>query len=131
MLPKGEYLMSELDRLKQLNVEIGEREKAGDGEYFTTLLADDFIFRRANGAIVGKSEYIDGLASVVENPYEQRGERVESVTVNGNSAVVNAIVIVRRRNMERPGEFKNVRVFRQENDDWQLAIWINTKIRDL
>ena len=123
--------MSEFDRLKQLNAEIGEREKAGDGEYFTTLLADDFIFRRANGAIVGKSEYIDGLASVVANPYEQLDTRVENVMIDGSSAVVNTIVTAKRRNMEHPGEFKNVRVFRQENDDWRLAIWINTKIRDL
>lgn len=123
--------MDELEQLKQLNLEIGRREKAGDGEYFTKLLADDLIFRRANGVMVDKSAFIDGLATVVENPYEQSDTRVENVTVNGTSAVVRAIVIAKRRNMEHPGEFENVRVFQRENDDWRLAIWVNTKIQDL
>lgn len=123
--------MSEHEQLEQLNQELGRREKAGDGEYFAKLLTDGFIFRRANGVLVGKSAFIDGLATVVENPYEQSDTRIENVTVNGASAVVHAIVIAKRRNMEHPGEFENVRVFRQENDEWRLAIWVNTKIRDL
>src|SRR5713226_5876951 len=97
--------------LRLLNEDIGIKEQAGEIQFFDQLLADNFLFRRANGSIVDKRQYLDGLASVVQNPFEKLDTVVENVMLDGDSGVVNVLVIAKRKTMERPAVFKNVRVF--------------------
>jgi hypothetical protein len=84
-------------QLKQLNEEIGNEERKGAQArpYFEALLAEDFIFRRAGGAIENKQTYLDSLDTVKENPYERLDTYVEMVTIDGNSAVTDVIVIAK------------------------------------
>jgi len=117
--------------LRRLNEEIGIKEQAGEVRFFDELLTDNFLFRRANGSIVDKRHYCDGLASVAENPYERLDTVVENVTLDEDSGVVNIIVIAKRKTMERAAVFKNVRVFSHEGENWKLIIWVNTKIGDI
>src|SRR5437016_11226741 len=100
--------------LKRLNEEIGRKEQAGEVLFFDTLLADNFLFRRASGAIVDKQHYLNGLMSVTENPFEQLDTIVETITLDEDSAVADVLVIAKRKNMERAAAFRNVRVFRRE-----------------
>ncbi len=81
--------------------------------------------------IVGKEEYLKGLATVVDNPYESLETRVRKISIDKDSAVVEVLVVTKRKNMERPGEFKNVRVFSRQNGEWKLAAWIITLEREL
>jgi hypothetical protein len=117
--------------LKLLNEEIGRKEQTGEVLFFDTLLADNFIFRRASGVIMDKQRYLNGLASVTENPFEQLDTIVETVTLDEGSAVADVLVIAKRKNMERAAAFRNVRVFRREGENWKLVIWVNTKLGDV
>ena len=117
--------------LKRLNEEIGRKEQAGEVLFFDTLLADNFLFRRASGAIVDKQHYLNGLMSVTENPFEQLDTIVETITLDEDSAVADVLVIAKRKNMERAAAFRNVRVFRREGENWKFVIWTNTKLGDV
>jgi|SRR6266568_1006652 len=117
--------------LRRLNEDIRVNEQAGEVKFFDELLADNFLFRRANGSIVDKRQYLDGLASVTQNPYERLDTVVENVSLDGDSGVVNVFVIAKRKTMEHPAVFKNVRVFSHEGENWKLIMWVNTRIGDI
>ena len=131
---KAPPILSEEEvQLQQLNEEIANEERKGTlaEPYLKALLAEDFIFRRAGGAIEKKLDYLKSLETVKDNPYERLDTYVETVTINGNSAVAEVTVIAKRKDMPAPGEFSNVRMFRKENDEWKLVTWVNTKVYDL
>ena len=97
-----EMNLSSDQELRRLNKEIGVKEQAGDVDFFDELLTDNFLFRRAIGTIVEKRQYLDGLVSLAENPFERLDTVVENVTLDGDSGVVNVLVIAKRKDMERP-----------------------------
>jgi hypothetical protein len=117
--------------LRRLNEEIRVKEQAGEVKFFDELLTDTFLFRRAKGTIEDKRHYLDGLASVAENPFERLETVVENVTLDGDSGVVNVLVLAKRKNMERAAVFQNVRVFSRQGENWKLIMWVNTRIGDL
>jgi hypothetical protein len=117
--------------LRRLNEEIRVKEQAGEVPYFGGLLADNFLFRRADGTIVDKRHYLDGLASLAENPYERLEAVVENVTLDGGSGVVNVLVLAKRKKMDHAAVFQNVRVFSRQGENWKLIMWVNTKIGDI
>ena len=127
----AEMNLSSDQELRRLNEEIRVKEQAGEKPYFEKLLADTFLFRRADGTIVDKRQYLDDLGSVAKNPYERLESVVENVTLDGNSGVVNVLVLAKRKNMDRAAVFQNVRVFSHEDENWKLIMWVNTKIGDL
>jgi hypothetical protein len=47
--------------LRDLNVAIGTAEKEHDVEFLRDVLHDDLVFRRADGTVVGKDEYLGAL----------------------------------------------------------------------
>jgi hypothetical protein len=102
--------------------EIGVKEQAGVVPFFDSLLADTFLFRRADGTIVDKRRYLDDLTSVAKNPYERLDTVVENVMLDGDgdSGVVNVLVLAKRKNMERAAVFQNVRVFSRQGENWKL-----------
>ena len=99
--------------------------------FFDELLADTSLFRRAKGTIEDKRHYLDDLTSVAKNSYERLETVVEKVTLDGNSGVVNVLVIAKRKNMDRAAVFQNVRVFSRQGENWKLIMWVNTRIGDL
>jgi hypothetical protein len=117
--------------LRRLNEEIGVKEQAGEVRFFDELLADTLLFRRAKGTIKDKRHSLDSLASVVENPFEQLETAVENVTFDGESGVVNVLVLAIPKNMDRAAVFQNVRVFSRQGENWKLIMWVNTRIGDI
>ena len=65
--------------LRRLNEEIRVKEQAGEVPFFDELLADNFLFRRADGTFVDKHHYLEDLESVAKNPYERLETVVENV----------------------------------------------------
>ena len=126
-----EMKLSSDQELRRLNKEIGVKEQAGEVPFFDELLADTFLFRRAKGTIEDKRHYLDGLASVAENPFERLETVIENVTLDGNSGVVNVLVIAKRKSMERAAVFQNVRVFSRQGENWKLITWVNTMIGEI
>jgi len=127
----AEVNVSSDQELRRLNEEIRVKEQAGEVAFFDELLADNFLFRRADGTIVDKRHYLGDLALVAENPYERLESVVENMTLDGGSGVVNVLVIAKRKKMDRAAVFQNVRVFSHEDENWKLIMWVNTKIGDL
>ncbi len=123
--------LSSDQELRRLNEEMRVKEQAGEKPYFDELLADTFLFRRADGTIVDKRQYLDDLGSVAKNPYERLESVVENVTLDGVSGVVNVLVLAKRKKMERAAVFQNVRVFIRQGENWKLIMWVNTRIWDL
>jgi hypothetical protein len=110
-----------------LNEKIGISEKAAQRDFFVQHLADNLVFRRANGAVIGKQEFLEGLKP---DQLEMLETFVDDITINQESAVVDVTVKAKRRN-QSPAEFRNIRMFQKNGTQWQLAAWINTKLRDL
>jgi hypothetical protein len=108
------------EKLKELNERIGKAESEGDEEFLREVLADELVFRRASGKVVTKEEF---LAEVQKNKSERQSKDIKvNLDEERNTALVSLIVRV----ME--SEFKNLRVFVRNENEWQCLMWFNTKI---
>jgi hypothetical protein len=116
---------NDIEKLTQLNKQIGERESAGDAAahaWFEGLLASRLAFRRADLKTVDdRTEFISKVA-----PSDPRETLVESVDVNGNAAFVKCIVTVRSPGGEK--SYRNLRLFVRDGTDWKLLGWANEPV---
>jgi hypothetical protein len=100
-----------------------------------SILDKDLRFRRANGQIVDKDEFLKDLQDP-RNTYVCLQAEVVDVRVYEKSAVVVLIFLARgtRLGERLKGTFRNIRLFIRdspENDGaWRCALWLNTKIGD-
>ena len=105
------------DELRFLNIELGEAESRGDGDYFRAHLAPAFAMRRAKpGVYDDRAEFISKIAA---SP--ARTTDIESITVYGNRAIVVCTVSMEGK------RFSNLRLFTRDaaDDNWQLLAWAN------
>jgi glyoxylase I family protein len=112
--------------LRDLNVAIGAAEKEHDLDFLREVLHDELVFRRADGTVVGKDEY---LRSLEDRTYDVLDVEVADVDARAESAVVTAIVTARGTSGGAPfaGTFRNVRTFVRDEERWQCRLWINTR----
>ena len=54
-------MAADRETLEALNLEIGNAEGRGDKGFFEDLLAPSFAFRRANGVVVDRKQYIEAV----------------------------------------------------------------------
>jgi glyoxylase I family protein len=115
------------EALRQVNVEIGEREKAQDVDRLDQLLHDDLVFRRADGTIVTKREYLDAVPT---RTYDTLESEIVGTDEGKESAVVTVIVtaVGTGNGTSFRGTFRNTRVFVTEDDRWQCRLWLNTRL---
>jgi len=117
--------------LTQLNLEIAECEQRRDDEAIAQLnrcLSTDLVFRRADGSVVGKEAFMNGLRG--PSPFVRRESRGARVTILGERALVIVTVIGIRENASR-GVYRNVRVFFRHGAEWRLEIWFNDDVTSL
>jgi hypothetical protein len=125
-----------VDVIRKLNAEMHANEKLGsDGVVFYRELLDQTLrFRRANGAVVTRDEYLIDLA----NP-ENRRDLIEpdgpiDCTVYENTAIASVLLRVKGSNAGKPfaGKFRNLRIFHRDAPDspWRLKVWFNDKVPD-
>jgi hypothetical protein len=114
--------------LIELNMKIGEAEKQRDEAFLKRLLSEDLIFRRANGKIVNKKEYLESLQDPA-NTYDYIISEDVKPTIFEDVAVVSLRVRARgkRGASTFEGNFRNIRLF-LKNQEWQCAVWFNTPI---
>ena len=110
--------------LKKLNVEITEAEDRGDRKWFESVLAGDLAFRRSNGLVVGKKQFLNDLKSRGHSKTE-----VESVKIYGKSrAIVTCVVTILIDG--KNAQFHNIRLFVREGNNWKLLGWANERLAD-
>ncbi len=111
--------------LAQLNVRIGAAETSGkpvDRDWLDGVLAPQFAFRRATGAVVDRKAYLAAVA-----PSEPRETDIESILLYGDRAFVSCIVTLRESNGEEP-KYHNARLFIKGESGWQLLGWANASV---
>jgi len=117
-------------KLILLNTEIGEMEqKGGDATaYFTDLLSEQLIFRRATGKALSKADFIKNL--VGGSPFTSR--HAENIVVNpiGDRILVTLIVIGTKEDGSEQ-RFRNVRLFSQFDKNFILEFWYNYELTSL
>ena len=119
----------EICRLIGLNVLIGEAELNRDENFLRDVLADELVFRRANGSIVTKDEYLAELKKP-ENTYEFLTAENIKAQVKDENALVSLVVRAKGKRGEKEfeGKFQNLRVFVSKDKNWQCMIWHNTRL---
>lgn len=120
-----------IEFLEQLNIRIGDAELRRDELFLKNILADDLVFRRADGKIVSKEEYLAELVKS-ENTYDYLESENVKVAVNDENALVSLSVRAkgRRGEIEFEGKFQNLRVFVKQAEKWCCVVWFNTRITD-
>lgn len=115
------------DELRRLNVEIGKLEADRDAEALDRLLHDDLVFRRADGALVRKREYLDAVPT---RTYDRMETEVQEIDRADASSVVTVIVDTAGTGPRGPfaGRFRNTRVFVQDGGRWRCRIWVNVRL---
>ncbi len=116
------------EELKNLDMHIPKAETNGDHEFFENLLSPVFAFRRANGAIVDRQQFISDVA-----PSSQRESDLLAIDVlSRDRAIVSSVVkmSVDTRDVRTPSRFHNVRVYVRSHDreQWMLLAWANERI---
>jgi hypothetical protein len=104
--------------LEQLNVEIGNAEDRGDSVWLDSVLAPELAFRRANGQIVNREEYLQAVA-----PGGPRETQVESTALFGDRAVVTCLVTIRSARGDQ--RYHNVRLLVRHEEKWKVLGWAN------
>ena len=119
-------------KLIELNMRIGEAEKQRDVDSLKRVLSDDLIFRRANGKIVNKKEYLESLQDPANTFDYLYSEDVKPNVYEGVAVVSLRVRAKGKRGPDRfEGTFRNIRIFlkKEEKEEWQCVVWFNTPIK--
>jgi hypothetical protein len=117
--------------LAELNQQMLQMEQQGGEaaqDYFRPGLSNQLVFRRANGTIVGKAAFLDGLKN---NPFQQRHSEDVSVSVQEDRALVTLIVVGQRKDDGSVHRYRNIRLFSRSGEQWILEFWYNYEITGL
>jgi Domain of unknown function (DUF4440) len=120
--------MDERD-LKRLNEQFAEAEKTRNKRFFEGVLAEELRFRRANGSLANKDEFLSALMDG-ENTYDSlQSSDVETIVFDDRVALVSLRVEARgKRSGETfEGTFRNTRLFVKQRRTWRCAIWFNSR----
>ena len=98
------------------------------------VLSDELVFRRANGSVTSKADYLQGLMNT-ENTYDRLdADDIEVQTYEGMAVVSLCVNAAGMRGVSPfAGKFRNVRIFMQDSTaphGWLCHMWFNTKIGD-
>lgn len=110
---------ADIDKLTQLNIEIGKAENEGNSEWLASVIAPELAFLRADGKTFdNRSAFLAKVASG-----GSRETEVESIELYGDRAVVKCIVTV--KSDEGDKSYHNLRLFVRHDEKWKLLGWAN------
>lgn len=118
--------------LQELNLKIAAAENQPDAQFFTTLLSENLLFRRANGEVVGKGKFLTDLQAPKKTKLTRTAEdiQVTQIPENGQCALVTLIVCtVDEQAVEK--RYRNVRLFTRAEAAWVLEFWYNYELTSL
>jgi len=111
--------MNEAELLK-INEQIGAAEEAGDARFLRGVLADELVFRKGDGGVVNKAQF---LADVPNRKFERVSKNIKIAFDDGENLALVTLTVEALGN-----EFRNLRVFERRAAGWQCIIWFNTKL---
>jgi hypothetical protein len=117
--------------LEELNRAIAELEQRRDAraiERLDTLISPKLVFRRANGSVVRKAEFMAGLNG--PSPFVSRSSDDISVAIVGSRALVTLVVAATKPDGST-ARYRNVRMWDQREDGWSLEVWFNEELASL
>jgi hypothetical protein len=117
--------------LRGINLEIGGWEQARDAAAIGKLdgiLSSQLLFRRADGSVVGKQEFMAALSG--KSPFATRTSRNVVVEVRGDRAISTLIVTTTKEDGS-VNHYRNVRCFARADGRWLIEYWFNDDITDL
>jgi hypothetical protein len=124
--------MSNEKNLITLNEQSVDVEQCGGDDahkFFDDLLSNQLIFRRANGTVVDKCVFLDGLKK--PSPFSSRNCGNISVTPLDERTLVTLIVIATRADDATKHHYRNIRLFSQASGGWVMDLWYNYEIAGL
>ena len=108
----------DIEKLQELNIQIGIAESKGDDDsrdWLGRIIAPHLAFRRANGKINGRNEFLEGV-----RPSDDRETEIESIEIYGDRAIVTCVVTLKDGK-----KFHNLRLFIRDEGGWKLLGWAN------
>jgi hypothetical protein len=111
-------MQTDIEALKERNIDIGAAESRGDRNWLDGILATKLAFQRANEArtTVDRKDFLDAVA-----PGSDRDTEIESIHLYGDRAVVTCIVTMKPGN----ARYHNLRLFVRREEEWKLLGWAN------
>jgi Domain of unknown function (DUF4440) len=102
-------------------------------DFFEQHLSDQLIFRRADGTVAGKCEFIDELGG---GSNKRTAEEVKRLSADGRQdcAMVTLIVVTKEESgsgVEIERRFRNVRYFKKDDHRWIMHFWYNYELTSL
>jgi catechol 2,3-dioxygenase-like lactoylglutathione lyase family enzyme len=118
--------LSATEALRRVNGEIGDAEQKHEVDRLKAILHDDLIFRRADGTVVNRAQY---LAAVPTRDYDMLSSDVVEVDVREGSAIVTVLVTAVGSANGKPfaGTFRNTRMFVSVDGEWRCRLWLNAR----
>ncbi len=92
---------------------------------FQSYLDDEMVFRRGDGTIATKEEFLASLENEGNLTSELRS-KIVLIEVRGTQAIVIILVYLKgtRNGKEIDATFRNIRLF-EFRDDWKCVMWFN------
>ena len=118
-------MADDASELRRINEEIGGKEAEGDAQFFLKLLASEFAFRRASGAVVDALAFLKGIG----DGKPRKSAVVEPIQVFGDRAIVECVVTLGDGNDAK--RYHNLRLFvrASSSEAWQLLGWANEEAK--
>jgi len=108
----------------------------GDRQVFDRFFADDVIYTRATGIVIGKSDIMKGLGKPTPASQPTSTYSAEDIMVHeyGDTAIV--AFRLEARTLEADGKvetahFRNTGTFLKRNGQWQAVAWQATRISEV
>ncbi len=131
-----------MDYLKELQKQIAEHESyktdadiASATGFFQEYLHPDLAFQRADGQVVSKENFLEGLK--LPNRFVSR--EIQDVVINypkdNQKKAWVSLIVLAKEEILKDGEkqlngryFHNLRLFKQDANQWKLYAWHNTEL---
>ena len=104
---------------------------AQDKRVFQTFFADDVIYTRASGAVIGKSDIMKALDAPTSPNDPKSAYTGQDVTVRQHGGtVVVAFQLVQKLGDGTTNRYRNTGTFVQRSGRWQAVAWQATRINN-